>query len=484
MKNHFKIGIVIFFFSLFVFPASVFGYTISKESNFYIEKSFTENNRDMINGGLLYSSDRLNFYIDLDYWNSKNEEEKEAIEEKIIDLNNEFNRKIYPGITSVFGTEAPYGVNKDPKITLFFHEAKENVNGYVRNVDAFEKTINPYSNQRKIIYLNTDLIDNGYLKETLAHEFMHLITVNKKEIRYGINEDKWLNEARAEYVITLLGYNEGENKYIQSRINAFLEKPYTSLIEWNDTIYNYGVVNSFVHYLVDHYGAKILADSLNSEKIGIDSIEEALFKNGIIDDFSEIFTNWSIASYINDCVPEQKYCFKDKNFKNVYIIPFSNFLPFSGESTLYNGQTIENYSANWQRYVGGKEELSIKFSNPTQSKISVPYIVKTVSGENIVRFIPLSNNQEGEALISGIGKTVGYVTVIPSLVNDSNSQESQFYSITTRTFTKKDLEITNLGTKEFPFEIDKPLNQMNKEELLMLLIRVIIYLSVQGKLVI
>ena len=134
--------------------------------------------------------------------------------------------------------------------------------------------------------------------------------------------------------------------------------------------------------------------------------------------------------------------------------------------------------------MGGKEELIIKFSNPTQSKISIPYIVKTVSGENIVRFIPLSENQEVEALISGIGKTVGYVTVIPSLVNDSNNQESQFYSITARTFTKKDLEITNLGTKEFPFEIDKPLNQMNKEELLMLLIRVIIYLLVQGKLVI
>jgi len=39
-------------------------------------------------------------------------------------------------------------------------------------------------------------------------------------------------------------------------------------------------------------------------------------------------------------------------------------------------------------------------------------------------------------------------------------------------------------TIELPFEIDKPLNQMNREELLMVIIRTIIYLLVQGRLVI
>ena len=433
---------------------------------------------------MIFSSERINYYIDLDYWNSKTEEEKNDIEGKIKDLDDEFNKKIYPGITSVFGTEASYGVDKNSKITLFFHETKEGVNGYVRNVDAFEKSINPYSNQRKMIYLSTDLIDGDFLKETLAHEFIHLITVNKKEIRYGKSEDKWLNEARAEYAVTLLGYNEGSSSYIQSRINAFLERPYTSLTKWNDSVYNYGVINSFVHYLVDHYGVKILVDSLNSEKVGVESIEKALLKNHFADSFSEIFTNWTIATYINDCTVGTKYCFKDENFKKLYIIPFSNYMPFSGESTLYTGQTLNNFSAHWQRYTGGKEEMDIKFYNPSGYFKSVPYIIKRVDGKNVVGFLNLEDKQEIETLISGIGKTIGYITIIPSLSDSSINQDSLFYSITTQTFTKKETEITNIGTKDFPFEIDKPLDQMNKEELLMLLIRVIIYLLVQGKLVI
>jgi Zn-dependent peptidase ImmA (M78 family) len=95
-----------------------------------------------------------------------------------------------------------YGINKDPKITLLFHKAKTGVNGYIRNIDAYEKVVAPTSNERKIIYLNTDLIDRGWLKETLAHELVHLITLNKKDLRYGVKEDTWLNEARAEYAVT------------------------------------------------------------------------------------------------------------------------------------------------------------------------------------------------------------------------------------------------------------------------------------------
>ena len=466
----------------FAFPVIAFGYELGNTNTFFVDSNYSLDRKDRLEGELILSSQRAVLYVESNFWQSKNDEEKEEIKKELKEVLDEFNRKIYPDVTYAFGVESYLGVDRNSKITLFFHETKAGVNGYIRNIDAYEKAVAPGSNERKIIYLNTSLINGRWLKETLAHELVHLITLNKKDLRYGAKEDTWLNEARAEYAVTLLGYNEGSETYINSRINSFLERPYTSLTDWNGGNYDYGVVNSFVHYLVDHYGIRILSNSLDSKKVGVESIEEVLKNSGYKETFSDIFTNWAIASYINDCSAGSKYCFKDKKLNNVFLVPFSNFLPFSGDNTLYTGQTLSNYSAHWQRYAGGKDTLTIKFSNPSLKIASIPYIIKRTSGENVVRFITLNGNQEGEVTISGIGSTVGYVTVIPVLANSDMSQESSFYSLTAQTFIRE--SSNNNVNIELPFAVDKPLNQMNREELLMVIIRLIIHLLLQGKLVI
>lgn len=466
----------------FAFPVIAFGYEIGNNNTFFVDSNYSLDRNDRVEGELILSSQKAVLYVENNFWQSKSDEEKEEIAKELKEVLDEFDRKIYPDVTYTFGMESYLGADGNSKITLLFHKAKAGVNGYIRNIDAYEKAAAPESNERKIIYLNTDLIDGEWLKETLAHELVHLITLNKKDLRYGVKEDIWLNEARAEYAVTLLGYNKGSETYIDSRINSFLERPYTSLINWNGSNYNYGVVNSFVHYLVDHYGIRILSNSLDSKKVGVESIEEVLRNSGYKETFADVFTNWAIASYINDCSAGSKYCFKNEKLSKVFLVPFSNFLPFSGDNTLYTGQTLSNYSAHWQRYTGGKDTLTIKFSNPSSKIVNVPYIIKKTSGENVVKFIPLNGNQEGEIIISGVGSTVGYVTVIPVLADSDMGQESSFYSLTAQTFIREnnngDVDI------ELPFEIDKPLNQMNKEELLMVIIRLIIHLLMQGKLVI
>ena len=466
----------------FAFPVIAFGYEIGDTNTFFVDSNYSLDRNDRLEGELMLSSQKAVLYVESNFWQSKSDEEKEEIAKELKEVLDEFDRKIYPDVTYTFGIESYLGADGNSKITLLFHKAKAGVNGYIRNIDAYEKAAAPESNERKIIYLNTDLIDGEWLKETLAHELVHLITLNKKDLRYGVKEDIWLNEARAEYAVTLLGYNEGSETYIDSRINSFLERPYTSLTNWSGSNYDYGVVNSFVHYLVDHYGTRILSNSLDSKKVGVESIEEVLKNSGYKETFADVFTNWAIASYINDCSAGSKYCFKNEKLSKVFLVPFSNFLPFSGDNTLYTGQTLSNYSAHWQRYTGGKDTLTIKFSNPSSKIVNVPYIIKKTSGENVVKFIPLNGNQEGEIIISGVGSTVGYVTVIPVLANSDMGQESSFYSLTAQTFIREnnngDVDI------ELPFEIDKPLNQMNREELLMVIIRLIIYLLMQGKLVI
>ena len=236
----------------FAFPVIAFGYEIGNTNTFFVDSNYSLDKNDRVEGELILSSQKAVLYVENNFWQSKSDEEKEEIAKELKEVLDEFDRKIYPDVTYTFGIESYLGADGNSKITLLFHKAKAGVNGYIRNIDAYEKVVAPTSNERKIIYLNTDLIDGGWLKETLAHELVHLITLNKKDLRHGVKEDVWLNEARAEYAVTLLGYNKGSETYIDSRINSFLERPYTSLTNWNGSNYNYGVVNSFVHYLVDH----------------------------------------------------------------------------------------------------------------------------------------------------------------------------------------------------------------------------------------
>ncbi len=465
-------------------PFFVMADNTGDKTNFYVEQGFTPNNKSQVSATLIKSPDRLYFYVETDWWNSKTQTEKDQIGVVMESLGSEFNLNIYPKLTSTFGTEAIPGVDKDRRITVLFYQTNSNVKGYVRNIDEYEKTVNPLSNQREMAYINVSLLTGQFLKETLAHEFTHLITLNQKELKNGTSEAVWLNEARAEYTITLMGYNDGENSYLKSRLNSFLEKPYDSLTEWNNSSYDYGVINSFIHYLVDQYGLVILTDSLKSDKNGIESINEALLKNGHKETFSDVFSDWTIATYLNDCSMGARYCFKDKNLINLHVIPFSNFLPFSGDSTLYLGQFLNNYSSHWQKFTGGSGDLKIKISNPSGTIKQIPHIIKSISGEMSIGFTRLDKNFESELVISNIGKDIYSVTVIPSVSDNNKESDSQtyFYSMTANTYAKENQVETDNNTIKLPFTIEKPLNQMNKEELLIVLLRVIIYLVSQGKL--
>lgn len=479
-----KLKNIAFFIFLFLFavPGFSFADNTGDRKDFYVEKGYSLNGKEKISATLIKSPDRLYFYFENDWWYSKTESEKEQIGSVLESLGKEFNSKIYPALTAAFGKENTPGIDNDSRITVLFCRTESSVKGYVRNIDEYEKTVNPYSNQREMVYINADLLTGNFMNEILAHEFMHLITINQKEMRIGVPEETWLNEAYSEYAITLLGYNDKEDSYLRSRMESFLDKPYDSLTSWGNTQYDYGVIDAFIHYLVDRYGIGVLADSLKSDDIGMAGIVDALVKNGVAESFPQIFTDWTIASYINDCSLGEKYCYKNKNLADLHVIPFGNYLPFSGEeSTLYLGQSMSNYSANWQKFSGGRGELRIKFSNPSGVSMSIPYIIKSVSGATSIGSIKLTG-QEGELVVSGMGKDVYSVTAIPSIHNGNVSGSMDyFYSITAKTVNKEAQAGTGTDIN-LPFSVEKPLNQMNKEELLMVLIKLIIYLITQGKL--
>jgi hypothetical protein len=321
-------------------------------------------------------------------------------------------------------------------------------------------------------------MNNAYLKEFLTHEYMHLITINQKEKRLGGKpEATWLSEGLSEYAVSLVGYNDKENSYIENRVNVFINSPSDSLTGWNNQVVDYGSVTLFMHYVAEKYGTKVLSDTLKSSKFGIDALNDSLKANGVKESIQKIFINFSVAVYLNDCSAGDKFCFKSPKLKDMHVLTMNNFLPTSGDSNMFLGQTLSPFSGQYQKFIGGNGDLKFKFKGTPSGFFSLYYIVKKMDGSLVVNSLNMPiDSQEGEVVIKGMGKDVMSVVFIPSVVN--------FYSVPQDTKFYYSLGATNFvspTTQNLPITIDKPLNEMTKQELMNTLLRLLVYIMAQPR---
>ncbi len=386
---------------------------------FNINESFDLNDRLQVQSVLVKTEPNIYFYIEKSWWDLQSFQSQSDVLSNLNNLSSEFNSSIYPKLTSVFGSEWKPGVDGDNKIVVLLHLMKSEVGGYFNSADEYLKLQVPSSNEREMIYISIDQVSNlEKLKVLMAHEFVHMITFNQKDRLRGSQEEIWLNEARADYASTILGYDNvyfGSN--LERRVKDFLEKPSDSLTEWQEVKYDYASVNVFFHYLVDHYGINILSDSLKSKLVGINSINEILKSNGYNEDFAQIFTNWTVAIALNNCSLDIKYCYLNKNLTNLRVSPTLNFLPFSGSSSLSVTNITKNWSGNWQKIIGGNGDLKLEFESLPGLNFSIPYIIFDKDNNYSVNFLKLDGNGKGEININYFGTKYNSLTIIPSLQN-------------------------------------------------------------------
>lgn len=385
-------------------------------SKFFIDYNFDVSARSKIDAYSIKVSPNLYFYIEKNWWDAQYGVKKEEILKNLDNLTVEFQNNIYPNLTNTFGYERIPGIDNDNRITVLFHPVKGNEVGYFRTADGYDKLQIPSSNQREMVYISADLLSSPKLKVALAHEFVHLITFNQKDINHKVEDDVWLNEARADYSSTILGYdNQVDSNNIQSRIKDFVESSSDSITEWRGTKYDYASVSLFTHYLVDHYGIKILSDSLKSNKIGIESINYVLEKYGYRERFSDIFSNWTVALILNDCSVDSKYCYLDKNLVNVKIVPNINFLPVSGNASLSVINEQKNWAGSWLKFVGANGDLKMDFSAQSDLNFVVPYITESREGKFVVKFLALAGTGKANIDIPNFLTYYKSLIIIPIL---------------------------------------------------------------------
>jgi len=402
------------FFSLF--PLFISAASLGEKASFYIDSSYDLQKRQEITATLREISDRAYFYIDDDWWDNLSLQERTKIPDALKGLGTEFENKIYPTLTSRFGFEWKPGIDKDEKIAILIHPMVEGAGGYFNSGDEYPRVQIPKSNQREMIYLNASYINDQNAKSFLAHEFIHLITFNQKDKAYGVSEETWLNESRAEYAPTLLGYDdvyEGSN--LQNRVRIFLEKSSDSLTEWKNEKSDYGVINLFTQYLVDHYGVEILVDSLKTPEVGISSINEALSRRSFKEDFSQVFTNWTIAVFVNNCQISENYCYFNPNLRNFRIVPPVYFLSLIGESTFSITYSTPSWAGNWYKIIGGKGTLTLEFDGDDTADFEVPYLLCDYQGVCGMNLLALDKNKNGQIAIPEFNTKYSSLTLIPSV---------------------------------------------------------------------
>lgn len=430
MVRNIKIGVLLLFSFLFLSSSAIAGASsVGDIETFNIESSFDTLSRNEVPAILHRVTNKLYYYIEESWWNELSDEERMTLDQRMYNASVEFERNIFPQMTSLFGSIPDHPVDKSDRITVLFHRMPLTVGGYFNTGDQFTVFQNHRSNERNMIYINALKIEGEVLESFLAHELMHLITFNEKDKTHRVSEEIWLNEARAEYISTIFGHDGGDRGNIARRISTFLRHPETSLTQWDNLSRDYGVVNLFIHYLVDHYGIEILVDSLKSDKVGIESIDEALEKNGHTERFADIFTDWTIAVLINDCDLGERYCFLNPEFSDLRITPSTKFLPTSYGSSFSVKRSIDEWSAFWQRVVGGKGIITLEFEGDSDLNFRVPYILCGTQDSCEVGFMNLNDDNKGTLSMDDMFS----ITFIPSLQTSDLNQRAMFsWKITTR----------------------------------------------------
>ena len=290
------------------------------------------------------------------YWyiDQGQEVEQEALERAA----KEFETLVYPGVTSVFGTEWNPGVDNDVRLTILNSNLR-GAAGYFSSGDQYPEAIAPYSNEREMININIAAVpvQSPQYLHVLAHELQHAVHWNGDR-----SEDTWVNEGLSELAVSLLGYG-------RDSAERFLRSGPTSLVHWPvsgvGSVSNYGAASLFMHYLVDHYGdprdLKALVDEPGDGGAGIDSY---LADMGSETTLKQVFGEWIVANYLHQFQPGDTggpYSYKD-------LDP-----GVSPARLLFSGSSLESelpqYAAEYVRLKSLPGPTRLKFEGATEVRL-------------------------------------------------------------------------------------------------------------------
>lgn len=361
--------------------------TLNQETGFFTNPQYEAyaSSRVMATSRLI--SEHANWYVSDAYWNSLSYTDQTRLISFLSLMATEFDLRIYPTETNLFGSEPNPGIDNDPRVTIVLLPLRDVIGGYFDTSNEYSQSQVPDSNEREVIFLNVP--DVNYPTRTysfLAHEFQHLITYNQKDVVQKVTDDIWTNEMRSEYAVSLLGYNNPfENSNLQHRIAAYIQNPFDSLTEWKNTGSDYGQIAIFGEYLAEQTSPAILTATARTASAGIVSIADTMREHGISTSFDSLFGNWLIASFLNNPSLGPAYAYTQNGFASIRLIPtFTISAPQDTASytTLINAKDWEGHWIDVSS-IGNGNNTTVRFSftSPSLTSFHIPYALLHSNGQ-------------------------------------------------------------------------------------------------------
>jgi len=417
----------------------IFSQAASLERSFNIQTDYDYFSRNKIETQLIRTTNQIYFYADKDWWN--NLFAKNQVDSIIYNLASEFEYKIYPTLTNLFGKEDSPGIDNDSRIIIVLHKMKPAIGGYVQIEDNYSAQIYPRSNEGQIIYLAADNIlslPSNILNYHLAHEFMHLITLNQKP-----NTETWFSELMSEFTGYSLNYNS-DNTITKKRAQNLLYSTETNLKDWKNSDKDYGKVYLLGLYLKEQFGNQIFVEALKyPSNDGVISLDQALKKispslsfdevypvESSLREFDRVYLNWLVANLYNTCDSNNlKYCYQNEALKNYSTIAYSYYLPFQSKSSLSVTDSISVWTGKWQKITGGQGTIKLKFTIPQETPISkIPYIIENNQGKKTLGFLDFTATNIQEIYVNDMGSKNVAVYFIPFLGSSGQENKTYYYS--------------------------------------------------------
>lgn len=428
-------------FYAFLFFFALQNYAFAKETgeedNFFVNEDYDFYGRSDVDAFLAAKSENAYFYFENKYYAELTETQKADFKNKIDSLTREFDKTIYPETQRIFGEEWNPGIDGDSKIIIAFVRLQYNVGGYFNPTDEYSKDriSNGRSNEHEIIYLNPDFLKSGKVEGFLSHEFQHMIYWNEKTRKSGVVDDVWLNEARSELASSIIEDELGKafkDQTLSVRKKDFLVNYTDSIVDWNNANYDYSSISLFMQYMRDHFGTDIFEDMDATDKKGIQNLDYVLEQDKNIG-LKNVFTNWTIANYVNDAGLDSRYGYINSNLKNNFNISPTLIYDKDGNGTIHLTKEIKNWSGDYYEAdlnsVHGSFDMEINFDGDDGGSFTLPFIVNYADGSKKIYSVSLDSDQNGTRhMFFEDGKADSIVFIPSSQKTEALSSDNQVKS--------------------------------------------------------
>lgn len=269
-----------------------------------------------------------------------------------------FEERIYQPNRAHFGPEPLVGIDGDPRVTVL-HANIPGLGGYFTSVDDYPRSVQPYSNERKMLYVNIDALppgSDGYYG-VLAHEFQHMVHWRANKL-----EQTWVKEGAAEVA------TEAANLGGSAAARAFEARSDTQLNAWadikGDVAPHYGASYLFLSYFLERFGGyRVAADLLAGDTRGPETFDRFLADHGYGISFESVFRDWVVANYLDeDGVRDRRYRY---DRLEVRVPPTERVT----SSTGWRDRTVHQFAADYVEVGGRWSRATIRFQGVQETRV-------------------------------------------------------------------------------------------------------------------